>query len=138
VVSDGRVVIVVNVPPTAALRTIDLADGRLIAPTLDSETAAYGFISIVDDEFYFKVLDWSTGRSEGRAEHVEATTIPPAAARTAAAAVATGDGIVAWDLDPASWELAACRLAGRNLTRGEWDRYLGDLAPYRATCDDEV
>ena len=53
-----------------------------------------------------------------------------------AAAVATGDGIVAWDLDPASWELAACRLAGRNLTRAEWDRYLGDLAPYRATCDE--
>ncbi len=43
---------------------------------------------------------------------------------------ATGDGIVTWDLDPAHWETAACELAGRNLTREEWDRHLGDLAQY--------
>ena len=35
---------------------------------------------------------------------------------------------------PAHWEDAACRLAGRNLTPAEWAPYLGDLAPYRATC----
>ena len=27
-------------------------------------------------------------------------------------------------------------LAGRNLTRDEWNSYVGDLAPYRATCPD--
>ena len=50
------------------------------------------------------------------------------------AAAATRDGIVTWDLDPAHWRDAACRLAGRNLTHDEWDRYIGDLAPYAATC----
>ena len=31
------------------------------------------------------------------------------------------------------WIDAACELAGRNLTHAEWDRYIGDLAPYRRT-----
>jgi len=40
--------------------------------------------------------------------------------------------IIRWDLDPASWVAKACELAGRNLTREEWDRYVeGDYAP---TC----
>ena len=50
------------------------------------------------------------------------------------AAAATVDGIVAWDLDPVHWQDAACELAGRNLTRDEWARYVGDLAPYAQTC----
>jgi WD40 repeat protein len=48
-----------------------------------------------------------------------------------------GDGehaIQIWDLDPGDWVEAACRLAGRNLTRAEWATNVGDLAPYRATC----
>lgn len=51
------------------------------------------------------------------------------------AAAAVGIGIVTWDLDPSTWEAAACVLARRNLTRAEWDQYIGDLAPYRRTCD---
>ena len=39
-----------------------------------------------------------------------------------------------WDLDPDQWVAAACRVAGRNLTRDEWNAHIGDLAPYRATC----
>ncbi len=39
-----------------------------------------------------------------------------------------------WDLDPARWETAACEVAGRNLTREEWETHIGDLASYRATC----
>jgi WD40 repeat protein len=49
-----------------------------------------------------------------------------------AAQAATGVGL--WDLDPEHWRAAACRVAGRNLTRAEWDTYIGDLADYRATC----
>ena len=45
------------------------------------------------------------------------------------AAADAGQGIVVWDLDPAHWVDAACRLAGRNLTHAEWDQYIGDLAP---------
>ncbi|MGA9276901.1 BTAD domain-containing putative transcriptional regulator [Ilumatobacter sp.] len=47
-------------------------------------------------------------------------------------------GTQIWDLDPGVWESAACRLAGRNLTPDEWDSNIGELAPYRATCSDEV
>ena len=39
-----------------------------------------------------------------------------------------------WDLDPAHWMSAACRVAGRNLTREEWTAHVGTLAPYRSTC----
>jgi hypothetical protein len=41
-----------------------------------------------------------------------------------------------WDLDPGDWVEAACRLAGRNLTRAERASHIGDLVPYRATCPD--
>jgi hypothetical protein len=53
-------------------------------------------------------------------------------------AIGGGDeaGVQIWNLDPAQWVVAACRLAGRNLTRDEWSSHIGDLAPYRATCPD--
>jgi hypothetical protein len=37
------------------------------------------------------------------------------------------------DVDPVSWRDQACALAGRNLTRAEWARYVG-AEPYRQTC----
>ncbi len=49
-------------------------------------------------------------------------------------AAASDHGIVVWDLDPNHWVTAACEVAGRNLTREEWDHYLGVLCSYRATC----
>jgi hypothetical protein len=53
-------------------------------------------------------------------------------------AIGGGDeaGVQIWNLDPAGWVVAACQLAGRNLTRDEWSSHIGDLAPYRATCPD--
>jgi WD40 repeat protein len=43
------------------------------------------------------------------------------------------DGSVTfWDLRPSSWERNACVLAGRNLTRAEWDKYVGGA--YTRTC----
>ncbi len=44
------------------------------------------------------------------------------------------DGIAIWDLDPKHWIEAACRLAGRDLTKAEWDTYLAKLGNYHATC----
>jgi WD40 repeat protein/transcriptional regulator with XRE-family HTH domain len=38
-----------------------------------------------------------------------------------------------WDMDVASWEQRACRIANRNLTIQEWQDYLGS-APYHQTC----
>jgi DNA-binding SARP family transcriptional activator len=42
-------------------------------------------------------------------------------------------GVTEWTLDPERAAAAACRLAGRNLTRLEWTTYMGDT-PYRRTC----
>jgi DNA-binding SARP family transcriptional activator/WD40 repeat protein/energy-coupling factor transporter ATP-binding protein EcfA2 len=42
-------------------------------------------------------------------------------------------GPVLWDADPADWAATSCRIAGRNLTRAEWDQYFQGR-PYHATC----
>jgi WD40 repeat protein len=48
---------------------------------------------------------------------------------------AGGEGpITEIDLGAEAWTASACRIAGRNLTRDEWDRYLAFAGPYRATC----
>ena len=46
----------------------------------------------------------------------------------------TQTGMRIWDLDPEHGTSAACRLAGRNLTRDEWETNIGDLSEYRPTC----
>ncbi len=52
-----------------------------------------------------------------------------------AVAINSGDGFTIWDLDPDHLAAAACKLAGRNLTRAEWDTYIGP-EQYRTTCPD--
>lgn len=42
--------------------------------------------------------------------------------------------IETWDLEPEHWRRAACRLAGRNLTRQEWETYLPNAGSYQRTC----
>ncbi|UCH24528.1 MAG: hypothetical protein JSV66_11285 [Trueperaceae bacterium] len=46
-----------------------------------------------------------------------------------------GETVSFWNATPApeDWLARACRLAGRNFTREEWQTYLGDL-PYEVTC----
>ena len=39
----------------------------------------------------------------------------------------------AYPLEPSAWLEEACAVAGRDLTRAEWDRYLPDR-PYERTC----
>jgi WD40 repeat protein len=45
-----------------------------------------------------------------------------------------GGSLIAWDTAPDSWADRACELAGRDLTRAEWNRYLPPDEPYRKTC----
>ena len=52
------------------------------------------------------------------------------------ALLASGSGdrtVRVWNIDPEAWQVRACRVANRNLTREEWQQYLGD-EPYRPTC----
>jgi WD40 repeat protein len=41
--------------------------------------------------------------------------------------------IILWDVDPESWQVRACRMAGRNLTRAEWQAFFPGR-PYHKTC----
>src|SRR5262249_13864492 len=41
--------------------------------------------------------------------------------------------ILLWDVSFQSWQARACYIANRNLTRTEWQEYIGDIEPYRAT-----
>ena len=49
-------------------------------------------------------------------------------------AVDARGGVAVWDLRPATHQAAACRMAGRDLTRDEWAAHLGELGEYRSTC----
>jgi hypothetical protein len=40
-------------------------------------------------------------------------------------AVGSGDSVMLWDIRPEAWALAACRLAGRELTEAEWRNHVG-------------
>ena len=44
------------------------------------------------------------------------------------------NGYQIWDLELEHWVEAACRIAGRNLTRQEWNTNIGDLAEFNTTC----
>jgi serine/threonine protein kinase/DNA-binding SARP family transcriptional activator/WD40 repeat protein len=48
-------------------------------------------------------------------------------------ATSVGDDVVVLDVDPDMWESNACLLAGRNLSRAEWEQY-GFTEPYHQTC----
>jgi WD40 repeat protein len=54
--------------------------------------------------------------------------------RAVAVGGGNGDGVAIWDLNPEHLTAAACRLAGRNLTRTEWKTYLAELGHYHPTC----
>jgi outer membrane protein assembly factor BamB len=43
-------------------------------------------------------------------------------------------GVQVWTLDVADQARAACALAGRELTRSEWDTYMTEAGPQRDTC----
>jgi DNA-binding SARP family transcriptional activator/tRNA A-37 threonylcarbamoyl transferase component Bud32/WD40 repeat protein len=42
--------------------------------------------------------------------------------------------VLQWNLDPGSWPQLACRVAGSNLTRSEWDQWGPRDEPFRALC----
>lgn len=45
--------------------------------------------------------------------------------------------VIIWNINLDAWKEIACRIANRNLTEGEWSRYMGER-PYHATCPNEV
>jgi hypothetical protein len=83
-----------------------------------------------------KVFDLTTGRQIGRdlpfaggANRIEFT------ADGSILSVPTSDRITLWNFDTDTWAEVACEMAGRNLTREEWEQYGPRTFEYRATCD---
>ncbi len=101
-------------------------DGTLLLATSNDQTAS--------------LYDVATGTRLGDPIATDAPLIYPAFLRPDGAALAVTDasGIVVWDLDRERLAAAACRVAGRDLTRSEWATYLSGLGEYRATCEREA
>ena len=45
-------------------------------------------------------------------------------------------GVIVWDIDPISWQRRACRIANHDLSREEWEQYIGPNFPYRSLCSE--
>ena len=45
-----------------------------------------------------------------------------------------GGAVVAWNVDPSSWEQQACEIANPNMERDEWTRYVGNGVPFQSVC----
>ena len=42
--------------------------------------------------------------------------------------------VMLWDVNLEGWKSRACRIANRNLTRAEWDQFIGADMPYQRSC----
>jgi WD40 repeat protein len=45
-----------------------------------------------------------------------------------------GGRLIVTDLDPASWARSACDAANRDLTRDEWEQFVGAAVDYQPLC----
>lgn len=54
--------------------------------------------------------------------------------QTLSAGSAGPETLVLWDVGLASWQARACRIANRNLSVAEWERFISPGIPYRCTC----
>jgi WD40 repeat protein len=45
-----------------------------------------------------------------------------------------GNSVTVWNVDPKFWRERACQLAGRDLTKSEWQEYIGTQLSYKAVC----
>jgi WD40 repeat protein len=100
-----------------------------IAFTPDGRTLA-----AADDEG-LQLWDVDTGRTRGARLQDGTGSVGVAFAPdgTAVAAVGT-DTTTVWSLDTRNLVSQACRVANRNLSQAEWDRFLGASAPHTQTC----
>jgi hypothetical protein len=77
------------------------------------------------------LFDVPSGVRLGDSLHGEWARLRPDGTEVAAS---VSNGVLLWDLDPGRQFEAVCRIAGRDLTEGEWETYLADLGAPRSTC----
>jgi WD40 repeat protein len=112
-------------PPAAEGSGVSLAFAR------DSRTlASAGAARIV-------IWDVPSQRPLGSALAYRDTLVTALAFRPTGGMLASGhsDGtVVLWDVNPWSWARKACVIANRDLSRSEWNDYIGAIKKYRRTC----
>ena len=45
-----------------------------------------------------------------------------------------GDGVILWDMNIELWIKRACQMANRNLSREEWEKFVGKEMDYEPAC----
>ena len=121
----------------------DLRDVRL-GPVPGEDSVADGTtLEITEDGRYVKTAGtqgprlWDAATLApigGRFPHDPGTWAATLATSTNQLATVVDGEVVVWNVDVAAWPELACRAAGRNLTRDEWDQF-GPAGEYRSTCD---
>lgn len=52
------------------------------------------------------------------------------------ASASADNSVILWNLELEAWPVRACRIANRNLTRKEWEQFIGAEHEYHLTCPD--
>jgi WD40 repeat protein len=123
-------------------------DAKTGATRSRSITASAGWVSSLDFDRTGEIL--VTGGTDGTTRHIDVESrvligsplpgfdnvlenaeLTPDGRRVIVV-YETGSGFV-WDVDPALWKRHGCAVAGRDLTRAEWDQFLPDR-DYRPVC----
>jgi WD40 repeat protein len=126
------------------LRRLDMAAGEVVASGQGLDTSTITGVDVSPDgtmvaAYHFAnatlaLYDTETLEPIGRPIPVSDWMFQPSFSADGTRLAGNGlFGAVLWDVDPDSWQDKACMAAGRNLTRAEWEQYVGD-EPYRRTC----
>jgi WD40 repeat protein len=127
------------------VRILDPETGRVVGEPLSADGTQLQSVAVSRDgrlvgavsrDGSLRLWDRSTGRAIGPpllAHDKQAIGIAWLADGTLVTA-SLGGSLIAWDTAPDGWADRACELAGRDLTRAEWNRYLPPGEPYRRTC----
>jgi len=110
---------------------LSTGEERAVALAVSPDGAQF---ATVDGLGALRLWDLGSGREIGPPLQVTGETIRLFYVDDGTRLVSSSDGhLTVWNLNPESWRKTACELAGRDMTRDEWDTYLPD-EPYRATC----
>lgn len=135
--------VVIWSPPTRTLRVVDVPTGADERPPISlpgieatwlnvDPTGSRVLVEGFTDSRYH-IVDLASGVLVGSITQATAT-IGGGRFLAGGRVVTPGATVQLWNVDPASWLGIACRTAGRNLTRQEWERFLPAGEPYRPTC----
>jgi WD40 repeat protein/DNA-binding SARP family transcriptional activator len=121
----------------------DTHTGRQLGPPLVGHASAVGSAAFSPDGHVLATVDgeailWDVASHKqigaalpARSEGPHAVAFLPGGSQLAAAS--PSGSVLMWDVNPASWRTRACSVAGRTLTRPEWDEFLPGR-PYQDVC----